>query len=223
MLDQPEDNSPTTSVGGAAAQTSSGSGGAAHASGGAGGTTHASGGSAGATHASGGSAGANSGGVGGMPSTIGGSGGGVANGCMYPSCVWNLLRDCYPDGQCTQESSSSSGLTYDVALCCSNGVNESIHLNVPLSGNMTGTVTITKHGQGCYSVVVSEPITSMTATYTYKDTSGTTVAKATTMSDGSTDIVCNDGESLTLPTYCNPDGSTSSMTTTTGTCPKTLL
>jgi hypothetical protein len=53
----------------------------------------------------------------------------------------------------------------------------------------------------------------------YKDASGTTVAKTSLMSDGETNIVCSDGETLALPSDCYPDGSTSSMTTTTGTCP----
>ena len=212
VLDTPGDEAPTTSGGGAGVQTLGGSGGTtAQATGGSAGTmAGGSGGSGGSTHATGG--------TGGSVTATGGSGGGFAGGCAYPSCVWSLIRDCIPAGQCTQDDSALSGTLITAKICCSNGVNENVRASTRAVSRLVGTVTITKSGQVCYSVDVDMAMDSSSGTYIYRDASGSSVAKATQMSDGSAVVACDSGETVAWSSGCSPDGNSNS-TTISGTCP----
>jgi hypothetical protein len=196
MLDVPEDETPLAGGTGGTSATP--------------GTTFATGGTSGTTNSTGGS--------GGAVYTTGGTGGGFVGGCEYPSCVWGLLRDCLPDGQCTQDDSSGFSTTINEKICCGNGVSENVNLAMQASGNFAGTVTVTKNGQSCYSVELNISATASTGTYVYRDAGGGLVAKASLMSDGSQVVECANGETLTLPSNCPPDGS-GGQTPIPGVCP----
>jgi len=207
------------STGGAVGTMSAtgGAAGAVHATGGAAGAVHATGGAAGAVHATGGAAGPMStGGSGGVTYATGGSGGGFVGSCAYPSCVWSLIRDCLPNEPCSESNSSASSSIFKV--CCSNGVNEDFRLTMQTGNHLAGTVAISKNGKLCYDVDVDVPTDSTGGTYIYRNPAGETVAKASMMSDSSMVIVCNNGESLALPSGCEPDGS-NGLKIGSGTCP----
>jgi hypothetical protein len=204
------------------AGTTRGTGGVAgsvYATGGAADAMRATGGAAGAMHATGGAAGSMStGGSGGVTYATGGAGGGFVGSCAYPSCVWGLIRDCLPVGPCEESSSSGTGTVVTEKVCCSNGVNENFRVSMQASNRMTGTVAISKNGNLCYNVDVDVPTDATSGIYVYKNPAGVMVAKASLRSDGSMVVSCNDGETLTLPADCPPDGS-GNMTTVSGTCP----
>ena len=195
----------TAGAGGAPA---TGGTGGTHATGGEGGTVVA--GGTGGTHATGG--------TGGAPAT-GGAGGGVIGSCTYPSCLWNLIRDCQVVGQCTQQEWQIAGGSTDITeLCCSNGVDEIVTMRTQGS-LMTGTVTVTSNGNKCYDVNLTSSADGSTVYYVWLDPTGQSVAKASlALMDSSPPIVyCGNGESMAMTSDCAPDGSQAAVTTT-GTC-----
>jgi hypothetical protein len=206
---------------------SPGTGGVATATGGTGGTTIAIAGTGG-TPATGGTGGVRAtggtagrpptGGTGGAPAT-GGAGGGFIGSCEYPSCLWNLIRDCQVVGPCTEDDSGLSGGPTEVAeLCCSNGVDERVTLRMEGS-RFTGTVAVTKNGDKCYDVVITTRSDGDTVDYAWLSPGGQTVAKSTiSMSDSDTPVInCANGESMPMPDECAPDGSQAAEVTI-GTC-----
>ena len=215
MLDTPEDDPPTLQGTGGAPVT----GGTAGTPVTTGGTSWAGGGSGG-TPASGGSGGTPASGGSGGTSASGGSGGGVIGSCEYPSCLWNLIRDCLVVGQCSEQASQLAGGSTNITeLCCRNGVDELITFRTQGS-RITGTVAVTKDGNKCYDVNITTSADGNTAYYVWLDSNGQTVAKATiAMTDSSAPIVkCGNGESMPMTDACSPDGSQAAEVTT-GTCP----
>jgi hypothetical protein len=208
----------TPASGGTGGTPASGGTGGTPASGGTGGTP-ASGGTGG-TPASGGTGGTPaSGGTGGTPAS-GGTGGGFIGSCEYPSCLWNLIRDCPVVGQCTEEASQLAGGSTNITeLCCRNGVYELITFRTQGS-RITGTVAVSKSGNKCYDVNITTSADGNTAYYVWLDPSGQAVAKATiAMTDSSTPIVkCGNGESMPMTDVCAPDGSQAAEITA-GACP----
>ena len=197
MLDTPEDDPPTLQGTGGAPVT---------------------GGTAGTPVTTGGTSWAG-GGSGGTPAS-GGSGGGVIGSCEYPSCLWNLIRDCLVVGQCSEQASQLAGGSTNITeLCCRNGVDELITFRTQGS-RITGTVAVTKDGNKCYDVNITTSADGNTAYYVWLDSNGQTVAKATiAMTDSSAPIVkCGNGESMPMTDACSPDGSQAAEVTT-GTCP----
>ena len=213
-------------TGGAGGTVATGGTGGTHATGGAGGApatggtggTHATGG-AGGTGVAGGTGGTHvTGGTGGAPTT-GGAGGGFIGSCTYPSCLWNLIRDCQVVGQCTQQDRQIAGGSTDITeLCCSNGVDEIATLRTQGS-LMAGTVTVTSNGNKCYDVSLTSSADGSTVYYVWLDPTGQSVAKASlALMDSSPPIVyCGNGESMAMTSDCAPDGSQAAVTTT-GTC-----
>ena len=156
--------------------------------------------------------------TGGAPAT-GGAGGGVIGSCTYPSCLWNLIRDCQVVGQCTQQEWQIAGGSTDITeLCCSNGVDEIVTMRTQGS-LMTGTVTVTSNGNKCYDVNLTSSADGSTVYYVWLDPTGQSVAKASlALLDSSPPIVyCGNGESMAMTSDCAPDGSQAAVTTT-GTC-----
>lgn len=156
--------------------------------------------------------------TGGAPAT-GGAGGGVIGSCTYPSCLWNLIRDCQVVGQCTQQDRQIAGGSTDITeLCCSNGVDEIVTLRTQGS-LMAGTVTVTSNGNKCYDVNLTSSADGSTVYYVWLDPTGQSVAKASlALMDSSPPIVyCGNGESMAMSSDCAPDGSQAAVTTT-GTC-----
>jgi hypothetical protein len=204
MLEPDDQQAATVGAGGAAEGTGgavAGYGGAGQATGGAGGTTYA------------------TGGIGGATSSTGGTGGGFLAGCQYPSCIWNLIRDCNASGPCTEDDSGSSGSAPMVyKLCCSGGVKEVATLNQSYTA-IYGTLAVTKNGSKCYDVSVNASVGgSNVASYVWMAPDGQVVAKGSTMADGSVAIECSNGEYLVLSTGCSPDGSNSNSPANTGAC-----
>jgi hypothetical protein len=157
------------------------------------------------------------GGAGGAPAT-GGAGGGFIGSCTYPSCLWNLIRDCQVVGQCTQQDRQIAGGSTEITeLCCSNGVDEIATLR--MLPPMTGTVTVTSNGNKCYDVNLTSSADGSTLYYVWLDPAGQAVAKASlVLTDSSPPIIyCGNGESMEMTSDCAPDGSQAAVTTT-GTC-----
>ena len=182
--------------------------GGARATGGAGGTVVT--GGAGGTHATGGTGGA---------LATGGAGGGFIGSCTYPSCLWNLIRDCQVVGQCTQQDRQIAGGSTNITeLCCSNGVDEIVTLRTQGS-LMAGTVAVTSNGNKCYDVNLTSSADGSTLYYAWLDPTGQSVAKASlALLDSSPPIIyCGNGESMAMTSDCAPDGSQAAVTTT-GTC-----
>jgi len=183
--------------------------------GGAGGTP-ATGGTSWATGGAGGAP--LTGGAGGTPAT-GGAGGGFIGSCEYPSCLWNLIRDCLVVGPCTQQESQVAGGLTDISeLCCSNGVNELVTLRMQ-SSKVTGSVAVSKNGSKCYDVSLATSGDGSTLYYTWLDPSGQAVAKASIAMTSSSDpvITCGNGETMPMTNNCQPDGAQAAVITT-GTC-----
>jgi hypothetical protein len=158
------------------------------------------------------------GGTGGGPAT-GGAGGGFIGSCEYPSCLWDLIRDCQVAGPCTEDDSGLSGSTTEyIELCCANGVNELITIRTEGS-RFRGTVAVTKSGNKCYDVNIGTRADGTAVDYAWLDPSGQTVAKTTLLLTGSdTPVVnCANGESMVMPDQCAPDGSQQAEVTT-GSC-----
>jgi len=177
--------------------------------GGAGGTLFATGGSAGTSQSTGGYGGSivAMGGSGGSASATGGAGGGFIGGCAYPSCLWNLIRDCSADGQCTEDDTGANAPVLVIKLCCSNGVTENISVSAS-STAIVGTVAVGKNGKKCYDVGFNAASDGSNAAYAWKDASGQTVAKGTLTSDGSMAVTCANGDSMFISNDCSLDGST---------------
>jgi len=214
VMDLPEENPPTLQGTGGAPNT----GGTAGTFAAAGGASWVAGG-AGGVPATGGSGGTPAtGGSGGMPAT-GGAGGGFIGSCAYPSCLWNLIRDCQVAGPCTQDESQGAGALTEISeLCCSNGVNELVTLRIQGS-RVSGTVAVTKGGSKCYDVSITASGDGNTLYYAWLDPSSEVVAKATMAMMDSSDpvITCRNGETMTMTDSCAPDGSQAAEITA-GTC-----
>jgi hypothetical protein len=217
MMEAPEDE-PSTSVGaggvvGGTGIATDGAGAAVPATGGAGGTPGtlhaATGGAAGATYSASGD--------GGAPGATGGAGGGFLGGCGYPSCIWNLIRDCNASGHCTEDDSGSDSVPKVYKLCCANGVRETMTVN-RAAATLDGTVAVSKNGSKCYDVNIRAALDGSQVAYLWTTPDGQVAAKASLTSDESLAIVCPGGETLTLPSGCPADGS-GGASPSTGTCP----
>jgi hypothetical protein len=158
-----------------------------------------------------------SGGAGGTPTTVG-TGGGFIGSCEYPSCLWNLIRDCLAVGLCTQEKSQLPNDTDTTKLCCSNGTSEFVTQRKQGS-RLTGTVAVTKNGNKCYDVNFTTSGDGNTYNYVWFDPSGQAVVKASIATTGSSTptLQCGNGESMPMTSECAPDGSQAAEITT-GTC-----
>jgi hypothetical protein len=144
----------------------------------------------------------------------GGSGGAILGGCRYPSCLWNLVKDCLVIGQCTEESNPSS--TIQQKLCCDNGVDETVSVLTQSSSVLSGTVAVTKSGAACYTVSFSGRVTSgseMNVTYAWIDPSGEIAAKGVMTNSKFVTLTCPNGETEQFPVDCSPDGSDQAIRT----------
>ena len=215
MIEAPEDQRSSVvgagGIAGSAVVATGGGGGAVESTGRKGGTINdATGGGDGGTYASGGEGDATSG--------TGGGGGGFLDGCQYPSCVWDLIRDCHADGPCTEDDSDSNGVPKVYKLCCLNGVHETTTVNRSAT-TLYGTVAVTKNGLSCYEVNFKATLDgSEVARYVWTTSGGQVAATGSLASDDSVAIVCSNGETLTLPSGCPAAGS-GSASSSNGTCP----
>jgi hypothetical protein len=144
----------------------------------------------------------------------GGSGGAILGGCRYPSCLWNLVKDCLVIGQCTEESNPSS--TIQQKLCCDNGVGQTVSVLTQSSIVLSGTVVVTKGGAACYTVIFTGRTTSgneMTATYAWIDPSGQIAVKGVMSDSKFVTLTCPNGETEQFPVDCSPDGSDQAIRT----------
>jgi hypothetical protein len=149
----------------------------------------------------------------------GGTGGGFIGSCEYPSCLWNLIRDCQVVGPCTGEEAQPAGSSTDIwEDCCSNGVDELTTIQTQGS-KVTATAAVTKNGNKCYDVNVTTSADGSTLNYVWLDPSGQAVAKASISlwALGPSVIECGNGESMPMTNTCQPDGSQAAVITT-GTC-----
>jgi hypothetical protein len=215
MMEAPE-GQPSSWVGaggieGGTGFVTGGDGGAVESTGGKGGTINdATGGAAGGTYAIGGDGGATNG--------TGGAGGGSLDGCQYPSCIWNLIRDCRANGPCTEDNSGSNSVPKVYKLCCANGFNKTTTVNQS-STTLDGTVAVTKDGAKCYDVNVKAALDGSQVTrYVWTTPDGLVAANASLTSDDALAIVCTNGETLALRSGCPAAGS-SSASPSNGTCP----
>jgi hypothetical protein len=202
---------PTTGTGGATLPTT-GTGGATFATG-TGGATFQTTGTGGTSYATTATGGATSG--------TGGSGHGFLGDCEYPSCIWNLIRDCHPDGACTRDDSASSAPSTVYKLCCDGGFNEIATLD-QTSSTLHGTLTATRNGSKCYSVAVRAATGTggtVLARYVWTTPDGQMPAGGTLTEDGSLVITCTNGETFTMAADCSPDGVSNNPPPSSGTCP----
>jgi hypothetical protein len=155
------------------------------------------------------------GGVGGGTTLAsGGAGGGIIGGCRYPSCLWNLVKDCLVIGQCTEESNPNAAIQQK--LCCSNGVTETVSVLTQSSGALSGTVTVTKGGAACYTVAFNGRFTSgndTNATYAWIDPSGQVAVKGFMSDSKYVTLSCPNGETEQFSVDCSPDGSDEAIKT----------
>ena len=127
-------------------------------------------------------------------------------GCAFPSCLWNLVRDCSADGQCTEDDTGASAPVLIIKLCCSSGVTENIVVTTSTSA-IVGTIAVAKNGKKCYDVGFTAAGDGSNAAYVWKDPSGQAVAKGSLTSDGFMKVDCSNGESMLFSNACSLDGS----------------
>lgn len=199
-----------------------GTGGAGFGTGGAGfGTGGASFGTGGASFGTGGAilgTGGASLGTGGSSLASGGTGGGGAVGCAYPSCLWNLIKDCLVTGPCTREDVGTTGVQQ--RLCCSNGVTQIVSIQTTASSGLSGTMSITKDGARCYTVDVTGrvlPSGDVRATYTWLDPSGRVALTGELSNSDFVALTCPGEAPVEFDINCSADGSDGADITD-GTC-----
>jgi hypothetical protein len=158
------------------------------------------------------------GGTGGMTTSTSANPGTIGN-CLYPGCLYELFRDCYPQGDCVQ-SQSMSGLSVELDSCCDGGVMETLTVSLDFFGNVTGESIVSQGGKRCYKTDMSASPLSGDATFVYRNAAGKIVARGSSNISGTaeTDVTCTNGETGTIAAGCMPYGS-NMQNVTIGTCP----
>lgn len=138
-------------------------------------------------------------------SITGGTGGNVGGVCDEAPCLAPLALGCAPSGACTIDSSSLTGVGATMAMttyCYANGVREKMVTEI---GNelTTGTFTVERDGNPCYSYDLWNSADGSTATYTYRDSDGNQIATWTKNRDTSSAVVtCNGSTPIRLRSAC---------------------
>jgi hypothetical protein len=129
-----------------------------------------------------------------------GSDAATGDGCPFPKCVADLMKDCLPMGSCTMQANQATTV---VNYCLSNGVKV---LNEATTRGAEG-IRVTRVMNGarlCYTAEADSR--GSVVTVEYRDASGKLVATAASTPGPSYSLTCTGEAAVTIPRVCGSPG-----------------